>query len=82
MNLIAYGPRFARASLDLDISVESTPVGEYLLRLIAPVAAADLNHPGGLLHSKLYDDEHAIDLIAGFIADRLLEVSKADRRPT
>ena len=31
---IAYGSRFALANLDLDISVESTPVGEYQLTLL------------------------------------------------
>ena len=68
---IAYGPRFALANLDLDISVESTPVGEYLLTLLSPSAAADPDHPGGLLHSALYEDERAIGLIGDFIAVRL-----------
>lgn len=68
---IAYGPRFALANLDLDISVESTPIGEYQLTLLSPSAAADPDHPGGLLHSALYDDERASSLIGDFIAARL-----------
>lgn len=68
---LAYGKRFAPAILDLDVSVESTPIGAYLLTLLSPAAASDPDRAGGLLHSVLYDDERAIGLICDFVADRM-----------
>lgn len=68
---LAYGKRFAPAILDLDVSVESAPIGAYLLTLLSPAAASDPDRPGGLLHSVLYDDERAIGLICDFVADRM-----------
>ncbi len=68
---LAYGKRFAPAILDLDVSVESTPIGTHLLTLLAPAAASDPDRPGGLLHSVLYDDERAIGLICDFVAGHM-----------
>lgn len=68
---LAYGRRFALAHFDLDISVESTPVGEYGLTLLAPASAADPDRPGELLHSALYNDDRAIEIIGDFIETRL-----------
>lgn len=68
---MAFGFRFAIANINLDVSVEATPIGQYEVTLLSPSCAGDLDMPGSLLHSALYEDEHAIKLICDFIATRI-----------
>jgi hypothetical protein len=66
VTLLVFGPRFAVANIYLDISVEATPIGAYDVTLMSPPSAGNPDTPGGLLHSALYDDDEAIELICDF----------------
>jgi hypothetical protein len=66
--LVPFGIGFAFASLFLDVTAETTPIGEWTVHQLAPRLAVDANVP--LSHSGVYANPDAVSVIHKWIGDQ------------
>jgi len=69
--LLPFGWRIALANILLDVTAETTPLGSsWTVHVLPPPAKSELKDATPLMHSTVYDDPAALDIICDWIATR------------
>jgi len=65
--LVFYGWQLAVANLEVDVSAEATPPGDWRVVTLTSTTAFGDSSVAALTHSALYDDQRAIDLLGDWV---------------
>ena len=65
--LVFYGWQLAVANLEVDVSAEATPPGDWRVVTLTSTTAFGDSSVAALTHSALYDDQRAIELLGDWV---------------
>lgn len=76
--LVLYGWQLAVANLEVDVSAEATPPGDWRVITLAGQHAFGDDAAAALTHSALYDDERAIGLLCDWVEQVLADETRRE----